>query len=149
MLAELGRYGQKTGRGFYRYDAEGRTPDPEVAELVRAEAQRLRVTPREVCDQEIIERCIFALVNEGARILQEGIATCAADIDVIWVNGYGFPRTRGGPMFFADTVGLTKVIETMRRLADAAGPQYWTPAPLLEDLAATRDSFASLCSPGA
>jgi 3-hydroxyacyl-CoA dehydrogenase len=149
MLAELGRYGQKTGRGFYRYDRDGRTPDPEVVVLTRAEARRLGITPREITDQEIVERCIYALVNEGAWILQEGAATCAADIDVIWVNGYGFPRARGGPMFYADTVGLPRVVETMRRLADTAGSRYWAPAPLLEDLASTRDSFASLCAPGA
>jgi 3-hydroxyacyl-CoA dehydrogenase len=149
MLAEMGRFGQKTGRGFYRYDGDVRKPDPEVVALARAEAQRLGVSPREVTDREIVDRCIYALVNEGAYILQEGAATCAADIDVIWVNGYGFPRSRGGPMFYADTVGLPRVVETMRELADTAGPQYWTPAPLLEDLASTRDSFASLCAPGA
>lgn len=148
MLAEMGRYGQKTGRGFYRYDGDRRTPDPEVVALARAEAQRLGVAPREISDREIVERCIYALVNEGAQILQEGAATCAADIDVIWVNGYGFPRARGGPMFHADTVGLPQVVESMRRLAETSGPQYWTPAPLLEDLASTRDSFASLCAPG-
>jgi 3-hydroxyacyl-CoA dehydrogenase len=149
VLAEMGRHGRKTGRGFYRYDGDVRTPDPEVVALARAEAQRLGVKPREIGDREIVERCIYALVNEGAYILQEGAAACAADIDVIWVNGYGFPRTRGGPMFYADTVGLPQVVEAMRRLAETVGPQYWTPAPLLEDLASTRDSFASLCAPGA
>jgi 3-hydroxyacyl-CoA dehydrogenase len=155
MLAEMGRHGQKTGRGFYRYDgspdgkASERKPDPEVLDLIRAEAQRLGVTQREIGDREIVERCIFALVNEGARILQEGIATCAADIDVIWANGYGFPRTRGGPMFFADTVGLPKVLETVRQYERAQGSQYWAPAPLLADLASTRDSFGALCAPGA
>lgn len=148
-LAEMGRFGQKTGRGFYRYDGDVRTPDPEVAALARAEAQRLGVTPREITDQEIVERCIYALVNEGAYILQEGAAGCAADIDVIWVNGYGFPRSRGGPMFYADAVGLPQVVESMRRLAETVGSQYWTPAPLLEDLASTGDSFASLCARGA
>jgi 3-hydroxyacyl-CoA dehydrogenase len=151
MLAEMGRYGQKTGLGFYRYDGEGRERkvDPRLAELIRAEAQRLGVAPRQITDTEIIERCIFALVNEGARILQEGIVTCAADIDVIWVNGYGFPRTRGGPMFHADRVGLPKVLDIVRKYQLAQGSQYWTPAPLLEDLASTRDSFGALCAPGA
>ena len=88
-------------------------------------------------------------MNEGARILQEGIVTCAADIDVIWVNGYGFPRTRGGPMFHADRVGLPKVLDIVRKYQLAQGSQYWTPAPLLEDLASTRDSFGALCAPGA
>ena len=125
-----------------------------VLRQVEAVPERLRGSAafdnrREIEDREIIERCIYALVNEGAYILQEGVATCAADIDVIWVNGYGFPRARGGPMFYADTVGLTAVVEAMRRLADTVGPEYWTPAPLLEDLASTRDTFASLCAPGA
>lgn len=102
MLAEMGRYGQKTGRGFYLYDPKTRerSPDPEVVVLVRAEAQRLQVPQREITDQEIVERCIGALVKEGEQILSEGIASSPADIDVIWCNGYGFPRTRGGPMFY-------------------------------------------------
>lgn len=151
MLAEMGRHGQKTGLGFYRYDGEKRERrvDPKLAELIRAEAHRLEVAQRQITDGEIIERCIFALVNEGARILQEGIVTCAADIDVIWVNGYGFPRTRGGPMFYADQVGLPKVLETVRKYQRVQGSQYWSPAPLLEDLASTRDSFGALCAPGA
>lgn len=107
LLAELGRYGQKTGRGFYRYDPQTRerTPDAEVRELIRAEAQRLGVPQREVGDEEIVQRCIGALAEEGQRILDEGIAASAADIDAIWCNGYGFPRTRGGPMFYAHTAG--------------------------------------------
>ncbi len=88
-------------------------------------------------------------MNEGARILQEGIVTCAADIDVIWVNGYGFPRTRGGPMFYADQVGLPKVLDIVRKHQRVHGSQYWAPAPLLEDLASTGDSFGALCAPGA
>ncbi len=160
MLAEMGRYGQKTGQGFYRYESQSdggpppggaarRKPDPEVLELIRAEAQRLGVPQREIDDREIVERCIYALVNEGARILEEGIASCAADIDVIWANGYGFPRTRGGPMFYADTVGLPTVLETVRQYERAQGSQYWAPAPLLADLASTRDSFGAMCAPGA
>lgn len=151
LLAEMGRYGRKTGLGFYRYEgATGeRKVDPMLAELIRAEARRLEVAQRQITDGEIIERCIFALVNEGARILQEGIVTCAADIDVIWVNGYGFPRTRGGPMFHADQIGAPKVLEIVRKYQLVQGPQYWTPAPLLEDLASTRDSFGALCAPGA
>jgi 3-hydroxyacyl-CoA dehydrogenase len=151
MLAEMGRHGQKTGQGFYRYEGEARErkADPQVLDLIRAEATRLGVQPREIEDREIVERCIYALVNEGARILEEGIATCAADIDVIWVNGYGFPRTRGGPMFYADSVGLTRVLDTVREYERSQGAQYWKPAPLLEDLASTRDSFGALCAPGA
>jgi 3-hydroxyacyl-CoA dehydrogenase len=126
-----------------------RKPDPEVLELIRAEAQRLGVPQREIGDREIVERCIYALVNEGARILEEGVAARAADIDVIWVNGYGFPRTRGGPMFFADTVGLPRVLEAVRQYERVQGSQYWAPAPLLADLASTRDSFSAMCAPGA
>ena len=150
MLAEMGRHGQKTGQGFYRYESgsRARKPDPIVTELIRAEAKRLDVAQRQITDGEIIERCIFALVNEGARILQEGMATCAADIDVIWVNGYGFPRTRGGPMFYADKVGLPKVLDIVRKYQLVQGSQYWAPALLLEDLASTRDSFGALCAPG-
>ncbi|MEJ1961200.1 MAG: 3-hydroxyacyl-CoA dehydrogenase NAD-binding domain-containing protein [Gammaproteobacteria bacterium] len=150
MLAEMGRHGQKTGEGFYRYEngSRERKPDPQVLELIRAEAKRLDVAQRQITDQEIIERCIFALVNEGARLLQEGIATCSADIDVIWVNGYGFPRMRGGPMFFADHVGLSKGLDIVRKYQLAQGSQYWTPAPLLEDLVSTGDSFGTLCAPG-
>jgi 3-hydroxyacyl-CoA dehydrogenase len=143
MLAEMGRYGQKTGQGFYQYEGEtqARKADPHVQELIRAEARRLEVPQRDITDTEIIERCIYSLVNEGARILQEGIASCAADIDVIWANGYGFPHARRA-MFYADTVGLPKVPDAVRRYEREQGPQYWAPAPLLEDLASTRDSFS-------
>ena len=143
-LAELGRYGQKTGRGFYRYDGADRKrqADPEVLELIRAEARTLGVAERQVTDAEIVERCVYALVNEGARILEEGIAASPADIDVIWCNGYGFPRHRGGPMFHADTAGLTAVIDAMRRFAGEQGARYWTPAPLLASLAEREGTFA-------
>ncbi len=150
MLAERGRYGRKTGLGFYQYEGEARERkvDPQLEGLIRAEARRLDVAQRQITDGEIIERCIFSLVNEGARILQEGIVTSAADIDVIWVNGYGFPRTLGGPMFHADCVGLPRVLDIVRKYQRVQGSQYWAPAPLLEDLASTRDSFGALCAPG-
>jgi len=143
-LAELGRYGQKTGRGFYRYDGADRKrqSDPEVLELIRAEARKLGIASREIGDQEIVERCIYALVNEGARILEEGIAACPADIDVIWCNGYGFPRHRGGPMFHADTVGLAVVQDAVRRYQGEQGARYWTPAPLVASLAERESTFA-------
>jgi 3-hydroxyacyl-CoA dehydrogenase len=143
-LAELGRFGQKTGRGFYRYDGPGgeRTPDPEVNELIRAEAEHLGIGQRAVPPAEIVGRCIFALINEGARVLEEGIAGSPGDIDVIWCNGYGFPRHRGGPMFHADTLGLAAVLESIRTLAREQGERYWTPAPLLVTLVAANKSFA-------
>lgn len=135
LLAEQGRYGQKTGRGFYRYVDGKREPDPDANALIRAEAERLGVAQREHTDAEIVERCMLALVNEGARILADGIAKRAADIDVVWCLGYGYPRFRGGPMFYADTLGTQHVVERIRALAAAHGERYWTPAPLLAELA--------------
>jgi 3-hydroxyacyl-CoA dehydrogenase len=144
-LAELGRFGQKSGRGFYRYDGPGgqRASDPEVQELIRAEAERLGVKQRAVPDGEIVERCILALVNEGARLLEERIAASPADIDVIWCNGYGFPRHRGGPMFHADTIGLNAVLKGIRAIAKREGERYWSPAPLLAALVKQQSSFAA------
>jgi 3-hydroxyacyl-CoA dehydrogenase len=144
MLAELGRLGQKTGRGFYRYDGPGgeRAPDPEAVLLIRAEAERLGVAQRAVEPAEIVTRCILALVNEGARVLEEGIADSPSDIDVVWCNGYGFPRHRGGPMFYADTLGLAAVVESIRELAKVHGERDWTPARLLVTLAGEGSSFA-------
>jgi 3-hydroxyacyl-CoA dehydrogenase len=136
VLVEHGWLGQKTGRGFYRYDRGNRQREesPEVLALIRAEAGRLGVAPREVSRDEIVERCIYALINEGARILEEGIASRASDIDVIWCNGYGFPRARGGPMHYADSVGLAHVLTVIDRLRREHGERYWTAAPLLERL---------------
>jgi 3-hydroxyacyl-CoA dehydrogenase len=144
-LAELGRFGQKSGRGFYRYDgpAGERTPDPEVAELIRAEADRLGIAQRSVQPGEVVTRCILALVNEGALVLDQGVADSPGDIDVIWCNGYGFPRHRGGPMFYADTVGPARVLESIRALALAHGERYWAPASLLTRLAADGATFAA------
>jgi 3-hydroxyacyl-CoA dehydrogenase len=145
LLAQLGRFGQKTGRGFYRYDGPGgeRLPDPEVADLIRAEAARLGVVPRAHSPNEIVSRSILALVNEGARVLEEGIAETPADIDVIWCSGYGFPRHRGGPMFYADTVGLPEVLESISALGREHGERYWTPAPLLVTLAGEGATFSA------
>jgi 3-hydroxyacyl-CoA dehydrogenase len=143
-LAELGRFGQKSGRGFYRYDGPGkeRAPDPEVTELIRVEADRLGIERRDIDPAEIVTRCILALVNEGARILEAGIAERPDDIDVIWCNGYGFPRHRGGPMFYADSVGLAGVVDAIRALAREHGERYWEPAGLLLRLAAGDATFA-------
>jgi 3-hydroxyacyl-CoA dehydrogenase len=131
LLVEQGRLGQKTGAGFHRYAGRNRVPDPEVEAMIRAEAARLGVAQRAITDEEIVERTVYALVNEGCRVLAEGIAQRASDIDLIYVNGYGFPAVRGGPMFHARTVGLPRVLERIRAFRTAHGPDYWEPAPLL------------------
>ena len=137
LLVEHGRFGQKSGRGFYRYvgPERRRESDPEVIEMIQAEATRLQIPQRQIATQEMVERCILALIDEGARILEEGIAQAGADIDVIWCNGYGFPRMRGGPMFYADTVGLPEVLQRIDRYRCELGERYWRPAALLERLA--------------
>ncbi|HET9107512.1 MAG TPA: 3-hydroxyacyl-CoA dehydrogenase NAD-binding domain-containing protein [Steroidobacteraceae bacterium] len=144
LLFEHGRLGQKGGAGFYRYTGpeRRRENDPQVAALIREEAGRLGVAQRDIADEEIVERCVYALINEGARLLEEGIARSAADIDVIWCNGYGFPKSRGGPMFHADTVGLPIVLSAVERYRRTLGPLYWSPAPLLERLAGSGGSLA-------
>jgi 3-hydroxyacyl-CoA dehydrogenase len=144
MLTERGWLGQKTGRGYYRYDGADRkrTPDPEVIAMLAAEAQRLAVPQRKPDATEIQERCLYAMINEGAMLLEEGIALRASDIDVVYCAGYGFPRYRGGPMFYADTVGLKTVYERILHFRDTLDPQYWQPAPLLEKLAKAGSSFA-------
>jgi 3-hydroxyacyl-CoA dehydrogenase len=144
MLFEHGRLGQKGGAGFYRYVGPDRRRenDQEVVDLIRREAHRLGVAQRDIADEEIVERCIYALINEGARLLGEGIARTAADIDVIWCNGYGFPKARGGPMFHADTVGLSAILSAIERYRERFGPLYWTPAPLLERLGRSGGSLA-------
>lgn len=133
LLVESGRLGQKTGKGAYLYDpaTRARSEDPAVHAMIRAEAERLGVPQGAPNAEEIVTRCIFALINEGAKILGEGIAASSADIDVIWCNGYGFARYRGGPMFHATTLGLDRVLEAVRRFEKSMGPEYWTPAPLL------------------
>jgi 3-hydroxyacyl-CoA dehydrogenase len=145
-LVELGRFGQKTGAGYYRYEAGSREPkpDPVVAELIEQEARRLGIARRKIDDKEIVDRCVYPLINEAARILEEGIAQRPGDIDVVWVNGYGFPRVRGGPMQFADETGLGQVLAKLRAYADEHGSLYWTPAPLIERLVAEGQAFASL-----
>jgi 3-hydroxyacyl-CoA dehydrogenase len=145
MLFEAGRLGQKTGKGAYLYPEGSRKPvrDPEVESMIAAESARLGIERREVADEEIVQRCLFALINEGAAILEQGFASSPADIDVIWCNGYGFPRFRGGPMFHADTLGTAAVLEGIRRLERTLGPKYWTPAPLLQTLGASGETFQS------
>lgn len=141
-LCELGRYGQKTLKGWYQYDENRRaTADPEVAALVRKWSAEAGIPQRKISSDEIVDRCIYALVNEGARILEEGYALRAADIDIIYLNGYGFPAYRGGPMWYADAVGLQKVYHRICEFHGQRG-ELWAPAPLLKFLAETGKSFA-------
>ena len=142
-LCEMGRFGQKTGAGYYRYDAGSRTPlpDPLVQQVIEDCAREAGITRRTIDDTEVVERTIYALVNEGARVLEDGIAQRASDIDLIYVNGYGFPRWRGGPMCYADSVGLQRVYERVCDFHRQHG-ELWTPAPLLERLARQNRTFA-------
>ena len=141
-LCEMGRYGQKTGAGWYKYDENRRaSPDPEVAALVRQWAAEAGIPQRQIPADEIVDRCVYALVNEGARILEEGYALRAVDIDIIYLNGYGFPAYRGGPMWFADTVGLKKVYDRVCDFHRQHG-EHWEPAPLLRQLAEQSGTFA-------
>ena len=141
-LCELGRYGQKTSAGWYKYDDQRRaTPDPEVDEYVRKWVAEAGIAQRQISSQEILDRCLYALVNEGARILEEGYALRASDIDIIYLNGYGFPAYRGGPMWYADTVGLQQVYERVAGFHSQHG-EIWQPAPLLKRLAERGGTFA-------
>jgi 3-hydroxyacyl-CoA dehydrogenase len=145
-LCEAGRFGQKTGAGFYRYETGSRhpIPDPKVTAIIEQYRRDRGITPREVKPQEIVERCVYALINEGARILEDGIAQRASDIDLVYLNGYGFPAYRGGPMFFADQTGLHDIARALQRIADEPGADaaFWTPAPLLARLARDGETFS-------
>jgi 3-hydroxyacyl-CoA dehydrogenase len=142
QLCEMGRYGQKTGAGWYKYDENRRaTPDPEVTELVRKWTTEAKIPQRQISAHEIVDRCIYALVSEGARILEEGLALRAVDVDIIYLNGYGFPAYRGGPMWYADTVGLKKVYDRVLEFQKQHG-EIWEPAPLLKQLAEQGKKFA-------
>ncbi len=143
QVGELGRFGQKTGSGFYRYDEGSRRPlhDPATDALILQEAERLGIKRTTIENTEIEQRCMYSLINEGAKILEEGIAYRPGDIDVIWSYGYGFPRFRGGPMYMADQIGLETIYEAVMSYRDKFG-DYWTPAPLLETLARDRKTFA-------
>jgi len=144
-ICELGRFGQKTGAGWYDYKPGDRNAVPSelVTQIVLEESARLGLKRRKVGDQEIVERALYALINEGARILEEGIALRASDIDVVYIAGYGFPDFRGGPLFYADTVGLPNILRAMRGFARGYQPDAWEPAPLLSKLASEDRSFAS------
>jgi 3-hydroxyacyl-CoA dehydrogenase len=145
-LCEAGRFGQKTGAGWYRYEPGSRhpIPDPQVTAIIEQYRRQRGVTPRSVGPQEIVERCTYALINEGARIIEDGIAQRSSDIDLVYLNGYGFPAYRGGPMFFADQTGLHEIVRALNSIAAQPGSDVgvWTPAPLLARLAHQGQTFS-------
>ena len=151
ILNESGRRDQKNGRGYYSYDPEtrARTPDPEVEQMIRDFAAGRGIEPRAVSDQEVLERCLYPMVNEGAKILDEGMAARPGDIDVVWVKGYGWPLYTGGPMFWADSVGLGRVAESIRGWRRRLGGSHWELSPRLERLAAEGSTFAAAAGAGA
>ncbi|MEM7238751.1 MAG: 3-hydroxyacyl-CoA dehydrogenase family protein, partial [Pseudomonadota bacterium] len=132
LICQRGWFGQKSGRGFYRYNTGSRTPipDPEIDKLIHDEARLNAIGRRHLPDAEIIDRCLLTLVNEGAKILAEGVAQRSSDIDLVWTNGYGFPRWRGGPMYWAERRGLGDVMSRIHEFN--AAHDFWEPAPLLE-----------------
>ena len=146
LLCEMGRFGQKTGAGWYDYVAGKRDAIPSklVEDMIAKHRTELGITPRKISDEEIVQRLVFALVNEGARIVEEGIALRASDIDMVYLTGYGFPLFRGGPMNYADTVGLFNVVQAMKRFAKNPNDDatFWQPAPLLAKLAAEGKTFS-------
>ena len=144
-LCERGWFGQKTGRGFYIYPQGTRTgqPDPEVLAIVDTERRKKGVTPRAFTTDEIMRRYMAAMINEGAKVVEEGIALRPFDVDLTFVNGYGFPRDRGGPMQYADTVGLHTILEDIRSFRKE-DPLFWQPAKLLEELVRDGRNFSSL-----
>ena len=144
-VVELGRHGQKTNAGVYRYE-DGRTPipDPIVTALIAECAKEAGIEQRDISDQEILERCLYPMINEGALILEEGIAARPLDIDIIWINGYGFPGYKGGPMFWADQIGLQNIVDAYAKYAKQCGDHYWQPAPLLAKLAKEGKGFYDL-----
>jgi 3-hydroxyacyl-CoA dehydrogenase len=143
-LHAAGRLGQKNGKGYYKYLPGDRTrhEDPEAIDILKGTARRLDIPQRAHSADEIVQRCLYPLINEGIRILEEGVALRAADVDVVWCAGYGFPRYRGGPMFYADTVGLKTVHDGMLKYRDMYGPMHWQPSPLLARLANEGRSLA-------
>lgn len=144
-ICEMGRFGQKTSAGWYNYDKGSRVPipDPEIAKLIIAASAELGYERRTIDEAEIIQRCMYPLINEGAKILSEGIAQRPGDIDTVWIYGYGFPRQRGGPMYYADTVGLKEIYDVMSALYDQHG-EWLKPAPLLAELAAAGKGFGDM-----
>ncbi len=145
LLCESGRRGQKNGQGYYIYDSETRaaTPDPEVEQIIKAFGERQGVEQREISDQEILERCLYPMINEGAKILAEGIAIRGSDVDVVWINGYGWPMYTGGPMFWADTVGLAEVADRINHYGSTLGGEHWSISPLIEEIVAQGGSLSA------
>ncbi len=145
-LCELGRFGQKTGKGWYDYQAGKRDaiPSQEVLDMIDAHRKAIGITPRKISDEEIVQRLVFSLVNEGAHILEDGIASKSGDIDMVYLTGYGFPIYRGGPMHYASELGLINVVQAMQRFAQNPhdDAKFWQPAPLLARLAAEGQRFA-------
>lgn len=143
QVCRLGRLGQKTGAGWYRYDAGNRTPqpDPTIEALIVAHSQTRGIARRQITAQEIVERCVYSMINEAAKILAEGVATRPVDVDMVWLNGYGFPKWRGGPLFYADQVGLPQVLATIEGYAQRLGANFWEPAPLLRQRVAAGETF--------
>jgi 3-hydroxyacyl-CoA dehydrogenase len=142
-LCELDRRGQKAGAGWYDYDENRKpSPSPVVTDLIVQFSENAGITRRDISDDEILERCIYPMINEGAKILAEGMAQRASDIDVVWVFGYGWPADRGGPMYYADSIGLKSVVEKLRKYGEAAGDNFWEPSTLLVELAENDGSFS-------
>jgi len=142
-LCELDRRGQKTGAGYYDYDEKRKpTPSPVVEEIIHEFATQAGMGSREISDEEILQRCIYPMINEGAKILQEGLAIRASDIDVVWVYGYGWPLYRGGPMHYANSIGLDKVVAALRQYQQQTGDEFWQPCKLLVELAEQGAGFS-------
>jgi 3-hydroxyacyl-CoA dehydrogenase len=141
-LVADGRLGQKAGKGFYRYEGRTRIPDPQVQAIIEGVSRDLNIQRRDIADEEILRRLLHPLVNEGARIVEEGIALRAGDVDTVYINGYGFPAWRGGPMYWAEQCGLEQVVRTMQTLARTHGAR-WQPAPLLTRLAAAGQGWSA------
>ncbi|MGD9811173.1 MAG: 3-hydroxyacyl-CoA dehydrogenase family protein, partial [Sphingobium sp.] len=145
LICELGRFGQKAGAGFYLYP-DGRTPqaDPVVEALILAHSREIGLERRPIPDAEIVDRCIFAMINEGAKVVGGGIAYRPVDVDIVYLDGYGFPATLGGPMFHADRIGLPVLLDRMQAFARGRHGWAWEPAPLLVELIAKNQSFGDL-----
>ena len=145
-LCEMDRRGQKTGAGYYNYDPNTRekSPEPEVEAIINEFSEKMGKTRREFSDEEILERCIYPMINEGAKILEEGMSFRPSDIDVVWVNGYGWPLYRGGPMYHADSIGLDKVAARLKEFQKQDNDDFWQPAPLIEKLVAEGKGFKDM-----